>query len=54
MRTPASTMTSGFEPDTGWKTLYRAGGAGALFAAAIIPVQLVVFVAWGQPDTALG
>jgi hypothetical protein len=40
--------------DSRWSWLYRIGGAAALFAAAIIPVQLIVFIAWGQPDTALG
>lgn len=54
MSTPASTMTSRAESDTRWKTLYRVGGAAALFAAAVIPVQLIVFIAWGQPDSALG
>ena len=54
MLTPASSMTSRAESDTRWKTLYRIGGAAALFSAAIIPVQLIVFIAWGQPDSALG
>jgi hypothetical protein len=34
--------------------LYKLGGAAALFGVAIIPVQMIVFVAWGQPQTALG
>lgn len=38
----------------GWSWIYRAGGAAALFGVAIIPVQLAVFIAWGQPDTARG
>ena len=54
MLTPASSMMSRVEPDTRWKSLYRVGGVAALFAAAIIPVQLIVFVAWGQPHSALG
>lgn len=37
-----------------WRWLYRAGGAAALFGVVIIPVQLAVFIAWGQPDTARG
>lgn len=37
-----------------WRWLYKIGGAAAVFGVAIIPVQLVVFVVWGQPDTALG
>jgi hypothetical protein len=37
-----------------WRWLYIIGGAAALFGAALIPVQLVVFIVWGQPDTAVG
>lgn len=40
--------------DPRWSWLYRIGGAAALFAVAIIPIQLAVFVVWGQPDAALG
>lgn len=40
--------------DSHWSPLYKIGGAAALFGVAIIPIQLVVFIAWGQPDTALG
>lgn len=54
MLTPASSMTSRAESDSRRKTLYRVGGVAALFSAAIIPVELVVFIAWGQPDSALG
>jgi hypothetical protein len=42
------------EADSRWRSLYRIGGAAALFGAAIIPIQLVIFIAWGQPDTAAG
>lgn len=49
MKTPASETA-----DSRWRWLYRIGGAAALFGVAIIPVQLVVFVVWGQPETALG
>ena len=34
--------------------LFRIGDAAALFGAAIIPIQLVIFIVWGQPDTAIG
>ena len=37
-----------------WSWLYRIGGAAAVFAVAVIPIQLLVFLAWGQPETALG
>jgi hypothetical protein len=40
--------------DPHWRWLYRIGGAAALFAAAMIPIQLIVFIKWGQPETALG
>ncbi|HET7271180.1 MAG TPA: DUF4386 family protein [Rubrobacter sp.] len=40
--------------DTRWGWLYRIGGAAALFGVAVIPVQLAVFIVWGQPDTAIG
>lgn len=40
--------------DRRWRWLFRLGGAAALFAVAMIPVQLVVFIVWGQPDTAMG
>ena len=33
--------------DYRWRWLYSAGGAAALFAVAIIPIQLFVFIAWG-------
>src|SRR5829696_5283231 len=40
--------------DPRWKPLYRIGGAAALFSVAIIPIQLIIFIAWGQPENALG
>jgi hypothetical protein len=40
--------------DHRWSSLYTIGGAAALFAVAIIPVQLMIFIAWGQPETAIG
>jgi len=36
-------------PDTSWKPLYRVGGAAALITAVLIPLQIVVFVAWPPP-----
>ena len=48
--------TSRAEPaaDPRWRPLYRIGGAAALFSVAIIPIQLIIFIVWGQPETALG
>jgi hypothetical protein len=40
--------------DPYWRWLYRIGGAAALFAAAMITIQITVFIIWGQPETALG
>jgi hypothetical protein len=40
--------------DSRWRWLYKVGGAAALFSVAIIPIQLIVFIAWGQPESALG
>jgi hypothetical protein len=40
--------------DPRWSWLYTIGSAAALFGVVMIPVQLVGFIAWGQPDTALG
>jgi len=42
------------EADSGWSWLYKIGGAAALFSVAIIPLQLVIFIVWGQPETAVG
>lgn len=48
--------TSGTETaaDPRWRPLYGIGGAAALFSVAIIPIQLIIFIVWGQPETALG
>jgi hypothetical protein len=35
--------------DTRWKGLYVIGGAAALITAVLIPIQIVVFVAWPPP-----
>ncbi|WP_413248795.1 DUF4386 family protein [Sinomonas flava] len=51
-------MSSGQDPVVGheaqWSLLYRTAGWAALLSAALIPVQLVVFMVWGQPGSALG
>jgi hypothetical protein len=48
--------TSRAEPaaDPCWSWLYKIGGAAALFSVAIIPIQLIIFIVWGQPETAIG
>ena len=35
--------------DTNWKPLYRVGGAAALITALLVPLQIIVFVAWPPP-----
>ena len=40
--------------DSRWNWLYKVGGAAALFSVAIIPIQLIIFIAWGQPESAIG
>jgi hypothetical protein len=59
MRSPLASPGRVGEPDAvatdpRWNWLYRIGGAAAVFAVVVIPIQLLVFVAWGQPETALG
>src|SRR5215203_6520338 len=49
-----STSRAETTADPRLRGLYKMGGAAALFSAAIIPIQLIIFIVWGQPDTALG
>jgi hypothetical protein len=49
-----STSRAETTADPRWRPLYRIGGAAALFSVAIIPIQLIIFIVWGQPETALG
>ena len=42
-------MTSQARSDTNWKPLYKAGGAAALITAVLIPIQIIVFIAWPPP-----
>jgi hypothetical protein len=35
--------------NTNWKPIYRVGGGAALITAVLIPLQIVVFVAWPPP-----
>jgi hypothetical protein len=37
-----------------WRTLYRLGGAAALISAVLIPIQVMVFIAWPPPTTVSG
>ena len=49
-----STSRAETAADARWGWLYKIGGAAALFSVAIIPIQLIIFIVWGQPETALG
>lgn len=40
--------------DSRWKSLYKVGGAAALFSVVLIPIQLIVFSAVPEPNTAIG
>jgi hypothetical protein len=40
--------------DSGWKGLYRVGGAAALIMAVFIPIQFIIFVVWPPPSTVIG
>jgi hypothetical protein len=37
--------------DSRWNWLYRIGGAAALLSVLIVPIQIVVFIAWPPPST---
>ena len=45
-------MNQATDAETGpslWKSLYKLGGIAALIGAAIVPIQMVVFIAWPLP-----
>jgi hypothetical protein len=42
------------QDDSRWQWLYRLGGIAALLTAIFIPFQVVIFMAWPPPSTALG
>ena len=42
------------QDDSRWQWLYRLGGSAALITAIFIPLQVVIFMAWPPPTTALG
>jgi hypothetical protein len=39
--------------DSRWKNLYRIGGVGALIAAALLLIEIIVFAIWPQQTTAI-
>ena len=42
------------QDDSRWQWLYRLGGAAALLIVAFIPLQVIIFMTWPPPTTALG
>ena len=42
------------QDESRWQWLYRLGGIAALITAIFIPLQVVIFMAWPPPSTALG
>jgi len=42
------------QDDSCWQWLYRLGGIAALITAIFIPLQVVIFMTWPPPTTALG
>jgi hypothetical protein len=47
-------VTDAGTAESHWNWLYKIGGAAALFAVAMIPIQFVVFIVWPPPETAIG
>jgi hypothetical protein len=44
-------VTDAETADSRWNWLYRIGGAAAVLSVAIVPIQIVVFMAWPPPST---
>ncbi len=40
--------------DSGWKSLYRVGGAAALIVAVLLPIEIIVMTAYPPPSTVIG
>jgi hypothetical protein len=40
--------------DSGWKGLYRVGGAAALIIAVLLVCEIIIFTVWPQPSTVIG
>lgn len=46
-----SQATDAQTADSRWSWLYRIGGAAAVLSVIIVPIQIVVFIAWPPPST---
>ena len=40
--------------DSSWGSLYKVGGAAALFSVVLIPIQIIIFTSVPEPGTAIG
>ena len=47
-------ITDAKTEDSAWKSLYRVGGAAALITLVLMPIQIVIFIAWPPPSTVDG
>ena len=47
-------ITDAKTEDSAWKSLYRVGGAAALFTLVLIPIQIIIFITWPPPSTVDG
>ena len=42
-------VTGAERTDSRWNWIYKLGGSGALLTVGLIPVQIIVFIAWPPP-----
>ena len=47
-------IIGGETTDPRWKGLYKASGAAVLVSVALIPIQIIIFIAWPPPSTVEG
>ena len=47
-------VTDSENADSRWKGLYKVGGAAALITVVLIPISIIVFIAWPPPSTVIG
>jgi hypothetical protein len=51
--TPTDQITEQSSIDPRWSWLYTAGGVAGLVTAIFIPIQIIVFIVWPPPQTAM-
>jgi hypothetical protein len=47
-------ITNGGAMNSRWKDLYKIGGAAALIAAVLLPLEIIIFTVWPLPNTVMG